>query len=34
MNTYITGSAIKMLREKQCMTQLQLAETLFAYDYV
>lgn len=32
MNTYITGFAIKMLREKQCMTQLQLAEKLNVSD--
>lgn len=32
MNTYITGSVIKMLREKQCMTQLQLAEKLNVSD--
>lgn len=32
MNTYITGSAIKALREKQQLTQLQLAEKLNVSD--
>ena len=32
MNTYITGAAIKRMREKQCMTQHQLAEKLCVSD--
>lgn len=32
MNNYVTGSTIKMLREKQGMTQLQLAERLCVSD--
>ena len=32
MNNYITGSVIKMLREKQRLTQLQLAEKLNVSD--
>lgn len=32
MNNYITGAAIKRLREKQCMTQHQLAEKLCVSD--
>lgn len=32
MNNYITGNAIKILREKQKLTQSQLAEKLCASD--
>ena len=28
MNTYVTGSAIRQLRETKCMTQAELAEKL------
>ena len=32
MNNYITGAAIKALREKNCLTQQQLAEKLCVSD--